>query len=80
MWRQCIPNSTNSWEAIYEVPELDAELKQQMIDNPWETQSDSFYFVGATMIMHNKGACAHHPGAARRDPGIRDFRSCAVHS
>ena len=25
-----------------------------MIENPWETKSDSFYFVGDDMIMHNK--------------------------
>lgn len=25
-----------------------------MIENPWETKSDSFYFVGDDLIMHNK--------------------------
>jgi hypothetical protein len=25
-----------------------------MIANPYETQSDSFYFVGDELIMHNK--------------------------
>lgn len=55
----CIPNSVNTWEAIYDVPELDPELKQALIDNPWETQSDSFYYVGDTMIMHNKAKYAY---------------------
>lgn len=55
----CIPNSTNSWEAIYEVPALDDDLIQQMIDNPYETKSDSFYFVGDTLIMHNKASYAY---------------------
>jgi len=54
-----IPNSTNSWEAIYDVPPLGDELIQQMIDNPYDTQSDSFYFVGDTLIMHNKAAYAY---------------------
>ena len=54
MFGFCIPNSTNTWEAIYDMPELPEDLQQAMIDNPWETESDSFYFVGDTMIMHNK--------------------------
>ena len=112
----CIPNSTNSWEAIYDVPPLDEALSashpsigcppslpsslplahlpalvpacnvhtsptlplrqslrqlnfvvwlvaattvQDMVDNPFETQSDSFYFVEDTMIMHNKAKYAY---------------------
>ena len=27
---------------------------EEMIKSPWETKSDSFYFVGEEMIMHNK--------------------------
>ena len=54
MFGFCIPNSTNTWEAIYDMPELPEDLQQAMMDNPWETESDSFYFVGETMIMHNK--------------------------
>ena len=49
-----MPNSINEWETIYEIPELDPELKQKMIDFPWETRSDSFYFVEGKMIIHNK--------------------------
>jgi len=55
----CIPNSTNSWEAIYEVPALDDALVEQMIEKPYATKSDSFYFVGDTLIMHNKAAYAY---------------------
>lgn len=50
----CMPNSINEWETIYNIPELDPELKQQMIDFPWETRSDSFYFVEGKLIIHNK--------------------------
>lgn len=50
----CMPNSINEWETMYEIPELDPELKQKMIDYPWETRSDSFYFVEGKMIIHNK--------------------------
>ena len=62
----CIPNSTNTWEAIYDVPELPQELVEDMIANPWETQSDSFYFVVdehgyETMVMHNKAKYAYSP-------------------
>ena len=50
----CIPTTTNTWEAIYEIPKLSPELIKEMIACPWETRSDSFYFVGEDLIMHNK--------------------------
>eukprot|EP00455_Lapot_gusevi_P007758 TRINITY_DN13312_c0_g2_i1.p1 TRINITY_DN13312_c0_g2~~TRINITY_DN13312_c0_g2_i1.p1 ORF type:complete len:186 (-),score=37.91 TRINITY_DN13312_c0_g2_i1:310-867(-) len=52
----CIPNSTNTWEAIYEVPELDPAEIEDMINNPHAVQSDSFYFVQDKLIMHNKAS------------------------
>lgn len=55
----CIPNSVNTWEAIYEMPLLDPDIVEDMINYPWETQSDSFYYVGDTMIMHNKAKYAY---------------------
>ena len=57
----CIPNSVNTWEYIYTVPEIDPKLKQQMIDEPWHTRSDSFYFVGEELIMHNKAIYNYGP-------------------
>jgi hypothetical protein len=50
----CIPNSTNTWETIYTMPEFDDELKESLIANPWETKSDTFYFVDNKLIMHHK--------------------------
>jgi hypothetical protein len=50
----CIPNSTNTWETIYDLPELSEEIKDEMIESPWETKSDSFYFVENKLIMHHK--------------------------
>ena len=50
----CPPNTVNTWEFIYEMPELDAALKEELIFAPYETQSDSFYFVDGTLVMHNK--------------------------
>ena len=57
----CIPNSVNTWEYIYTVPELETKEKQQMIDEPWHTRSDSFYFVGNKLIMHNKAIYNYGP-------------------
>ena len=57
----CIPNSVNTWESIYTIPEIDPELKKQMIDEPWHTRSDSFYFVGNQLIMHNKAIYNYSP-------------------
>jgi len=50
----CIPGSTNTWDAVYSVPPLDDALIAEMIANPYETTSDSFYFAGNKLIMHNK--------------------------
>eukprot|EP00924_Labyrinthula_sp_SR-Ha-C_P001243 snap_masked-scaffold_7-processed-gene-18.35-mRNA-1 protein AED:0.28 eAED:0.28 QI:0/-1/0/1/-1/1/1/0/235 len=50
----CIPGSVNTWEAIYKVPKLPDSLIEKMIAAPYETKSDSFYFVNGELIMHNK--------------------------
>lgn len=50
----CIPNTVNTWEAIYSMPPLGDELISDMIAHPFATVSDSFYFVGDELIMHNK--------------------------
>ena len=57
----CIPNSTNTWESIYTVPDIDPKIKADIIANPWETKSDSFYFVDNTLIMHNKAIYNYGP-------------------
>ena len=57
----CIPNSVNTWESIYTIPEIDPDLKKQMIEEPWHTRSDSFYFVGEQLIMHNKAIYNYAP-------------------
>jgi hypothetical protein len=55
----CIPKTSNEWEAIYDMPKLDDDLVKLMIENPYETKSDSFYFVGDDLIMHNKAEYAY---------------------
>jgi hypothetical protein len=50
----CIPNSTNTWEAIYDVPPMSDAEKNEVIENPFESRSDSFYFVEDKLIMHTK--------------------------
>jgi len=52
----CIPGSTNTWDAVYSLPPLSDELMNDMIENPYETRSDSFYFVNNRLIMHNKAS------------------------
>jgi len=48
----CIPNSSNEWEAVYEMPQLTEAQVQEIVKHG--SQSDSFYFVGTKLIMHNK--------------------------
>jgi protein unc-119 len=57
----CIPNTTNSLEAMYELPSFGPELEQEMINSPFETVSDSFYFVDGKLVMHNKAAYSYAP-------------------
>ena len=57
----CIPNSTNTWEYIYNIPDIDNDIKKQMIEQPWNTRSDSFYFVGDKLIIHNKALYNYSP-------------------
>ena len=55
----CIPSSVNTWEAVYDMPPLSETLIMDMINNPHETKSDSFYFVNNTLIMHNKASYSY---------------------
>ena len=34
--------------------QLDPEIERLIIENPFDAKSDSFYFVGNKMVMHNK--------------------------
>lgn len=52
----CIPGSTNTWDTVYSLPAMSPELISDMIDHPYETRSDSFYFVDERLIMHNKAS------------------------
>ena len=52
----CVPKSTNQWQYVYELPVLSEEQQQAMIEAPFETQSDSFFFAEGRLIVHNKAA------------------------
>lgn len=41
------------------MPPLSESLINDMIDNPFETKSDSFYFVDNKCIMHNKASYSY---------------------
>jgi len=60
----CIPTSKNTCEHIYEFPQLPDELIQEMIASPFETHSDSFYFVDDKLIMHNKADYSYNGGVS----------------
>ncbi|KAK7088069.1 protein unc-119 homolog B-like isoform X2 [Littorina saxatilis] len=59
----CIPHSRNTVEHIYEFPELSPDEVQEMVDRPYDTKSDSFYFVEDKLIMHNKADYAYNGGS-----------------
>uniref|UniRef100_A0A8C6NRN7 Unc-119 lipid binding chaperone c n=1 Tax=Nothobranchius furzeri TaxID=105023 RepID=A0A8C6NRN7_NOTFU len=65
----CIPNSRNTCEHIYCLPDLDTILVEEMISNPFETRSDSFYFVKNKLTMHHKAEHSFTPTPDASTPG-----------
>eukprot|EP00823_Brevimastigomonas_motovehiculus_P006600 TRINITY_DN5491_c0_g1_i1.p1 TRINITY_DN5491_c0_g1~~TRINITY_DN5491_c0_g1_i1.p1 ORF type:complete len:245 (+),score=37.98 TRINITY_DN5491_c0_g1_i1:153-887(+) len=59
----CIPNSTNEWEVIYDMPKLDSKILADIVANPKMTMSDSYYFVEGKLIQHNKAYYTYSPSA-----------------
>ncbi len=49
-----IPNSTNSWEFVYDLPELSEEEMLEIQSAPWEVKSDSFFFANGRLMIHNR--------------------------
>ena len=56
-----IPGSTNSWEFIYDLPELSQEEMDEIIEAPWEVKSDSFFFAEDKLIIHNRAIYNYQP-------------------
>lgn len=63
----CIPGSINTWDVVYDVPPLDEETIRDMIAHPYETTSDSFYFVDNILVMHNKAKYRYLKGKCEPD-------------
>uniref|UniRef100_A0A699ZLC9 GMP_PDE_delta domain-containing protein n=1 Tax=Haematococcus lacustris TaxID=44745 RepID=A0A699ZLC9_HAELA len=57
----CIPDSVNTWEAIYDVPQYSRSEMMEYISSPFAHKSDSFYFVNNQLIMHNKAEYEYVP-------------------
>ncbi|KAF0038632.1 hypothetical protein F2P81_009116 [Scophthalmus maximus] len=58
----CMPSSKNTCEHIYEFPPLSEDVIREMVLHPYETQSDSFYFVDNKLVMHNKADYSYNGG------------------
>ena len=56
-----IPNSKNSWEFIYDLPALSPEEEKEIVEAPWEVQSDSFFFAEDKLIIHNRAIYNYQP-------------------
>ena len=56
-----IPNSQNSWEFIYDLPELEQGEREEIINAPWEVKSDSFFFAEGKLIIHNRAEYNYAP-------------------
>ena len=49
-----IPNSTNTWDFTYDLPQLAPELENEIKSTPWAVKSDSFFFANGKLIIHNR--------------------------
>ena len=56
-----IPNSTNSWEFVYDLPTLTEEEKAEISSAPWEVKSDSFFFAEGKLMIHNRAEYNYAP-------------------
>uniref|UniRef100_A0A0G4H3R2 GMP phosphodiesterase delta subunit domain-containing protein n=1 Tax=Chromera velia CCMP2878 TaxID=1169474 RepID=A0A0G4H3R2_9ALVE len=57
----CMPRTTNTWEVIYEMPDLSDTEMREIIEAPYEMKSDSFYFVDGRLVMQNKAEYSYAP-------------------
>ena len=57
----CMPNSQNEIEMIYDLPQLTEEEKQDMIEHPWDTKSDTFFFIEDKLVIHNRAEYNYAP-------------------
>jgi hypothetical protein len=60
------------WESTLEVPLIEDDLLARIVASPFKVESDSFYFVGEKLVMHNKAryrcARAHRPPRRTNSP------------
>eukprot|EP00954_Amorphochlora_amoebiformis_P023112 1357990-Amorphochlora_amoeboformis.AAC.2 len=56
----CMPNSTNNWEAMYDLPKMKKEIVDEIVSNRYPSESDSFYFVNGKLVMHNKATYKYY--------------------
>ncbi|KAJ3318275.1 hypothetical protein HDV06_000718 [Boothiomyces sp. JEL0866] len=54
----CIPNTVNTWESSYEMPELDKDTKNEIIKEG-NVVSDSFYFIDNKLVLQNKASYSY---------------------
>ncbi|KAM9780453.1 matrix metallopeptidase 25a [Neosynchiropus ocellatus] len=73
----CIPHSRNTCEHIYCLPDLDPDTVAEMISHPFQTRSDSFYFVNNQLVMHHKAEYSF-TGSERGDGAAGTSRPAAV--
>ena len=49
-----IPGTENQWETIYDLPQFTEEQKMELITSPNEVTSDSYFFVGNELVIHER--------------------------
>lgn len=55
-----VPNSTNTWEYVYEIPQIEPEFIDLLKNQKAKNYSDTFFFVNGEIILHNKSVYRFH--------------------
>ena len=67
-----MPNSTNTWEYIYDMPTLSAAEKKEIIAQPWSVTSDTFFIADEVLVVHNR-AEYNYANTAEEDDEFEEF-------
>ena len=56
-----MPDTENSIEFIYDLPNFSPEEKAEIVASPWEVKSDTFFFAENKLIIHNRAEYNYAP-------------------
>ena len=56
-----MPDSTNEWDFVYDLPQLEPADMNEIVESPWEVKSDSYFFAEGKLIIHTRAMYNYQP-------------------